>query len=207
MTLVRVGGVFLAWQATYRWLKLPVMEAAFYLLLVVGHLGAFDVLYFHIYKCTLSQRPECHREVLWHTVRHLIYALQFLVIANLRFYGWALLLLACLFAADVYVAWSDVWEETASRRQQGGLPRGEYFMHIVLSLLVGSYLLLVLQTVWPDRLAPAAIAIRPPHVPALLRLYMNVMGTTALIAFVVDLYRWFRAGVQYKAMAKATGAS
>ena len=183
------------------------MEAAFYLLLVVGHLGAFDVVYFHIYKCTLSLRPECHREVLWHTVRHLIYALQFLVIANLRLYGWALLLLACLFAADVYVAWSDVWEETVSRRNQGGLPRGEYFMHIVLSLLVGAYLLLVLQTVWPDRLAPAEAAYRPPHVPGLLRFYMNVMGTTALIAFVVDLNRWFRAGAQYKAMAKATGAA
>jgi hypothetical protein len=183
------------------------MEPAFYLLLVVGHLGAFDVLYFHIYKCTLSRRPECHREVLWHTVRHLIYALQFLVIANLRFYGWPLLFLAALFAADVYVAWSDVWEETASRRSQGGLPRGEYFMHIVLSLLVGSYLLLVLQTVWPDRLAPSAVLVRPPHVPALLRLYMNVMGVTALAAFAHDLYQWFRAGAEYKLLARSAGQS
>ncbi len=183
------------------------MEAAFYLLLVVGHLGAVDVLYFHIYKCTLSRRPECHKEVFWHTVRHLIYALQFLVIANLRFYGWALLFLAALFAADVYVAWSDVWEETASRRSQGGLPRGEYFMHIVLSLLVGSYLLLVLQTVWPDRLAPAMVLVRPPHVPALLRLYMNVMGVTALMAFAHDFYHWLRAGAEYKLLASSAGRS
>jgi hypothetical protein len=183
------------------------MEPAFYLLLVVGHLGAFDVIYFHIYKCTLARRPECHKEVLWHTVRHLIYALQFLVIANLRFYGWTLLFLACLFAADVYVAWSDVWEETASRRSQGGLPRGEYFMHIILSLLVGSYLLLVLQTVWPDRMVAPAVLLRPPHVPALLRLYMNGMGTTALMAFAYDLYHWFRDGARYKAMVTAAGQS
>jgi hypothetical protein len=183
------------------------MEAAFYLLLVVGHLGSFDVLYFHIYKCTLARRPECHKEVLWHTIRHLIYACQFLVVANLRFHGWALLFLAALFASDVYVAWSDVWEETASRRSQGGLPRGEYFMHIVLSLLAGSYLLLVLQTVWPDRLLPAGVIVQPPHVPALLRLYMNVMGVTALMAFSYDLYHWFQDGARYKVMARAAGQS
>lgn len=182
------------------------MEAAFYLLLVIGHFGAFDVVYFHIYKCSLSNRPECHREVFWHTVRHLIYALQFLSIANLRFHGWALLLLACLFAADVYVAWSDVWEETGSRRSQGGLPRGEYFMHIVLSLLVGSYLLLVLQTVWPDRLLSSSIVIQPPHVFWTLRVYMNVMGSTALVVFAHDLYRWLKAGMEMKPQTKAAHA-
>lgn len=183
------------------------MEPAFYLLLVIGHLGAFDVVYFHIYRCTLAKRPECHKEVFWHTVRHLIYALQFLVVANFRFYGWALLFLACLFAADVYVAWSDVWEETTSRQSQGGLPRGEYFMHIVLSLLVGSYLILVLQTVWPDRLSDAALLVKPPHVPGLLRLYMNVMGITALLAFAFDLYHWLRDGARYKTPAHAAGPS
>jgi len=181
------------------------MEPAFYLLLAIGHLGAFDVVYFHIYRCTLSRRPECHREVLWHTIRHLIYALQFLVIANLRFYGWALFFLAFLFAADVYVAWSDVWEETASRRNQGGLPRGEYFMHIVLSLLVGCYLLLVLQTVWPDRLLATTVLVRPPHVPALLRMYMNIMGTTAVFAFAYDFYHWLRDGARYKTLTATAG--
>jgi hypothetical protein len=166
------------------------MEAAFYLLLVIGHLGVFDVLYFHLYRCQLDRRPECHREVLWHTIRHFIYASQFLIIANLRFHGAALLILACLYAADVLIAWADVLEETASRRAQGGLPRGEYFMHIVLSLLVGCYLLLVAQTVWADRLLPAGVALDPPHVPGLLRAYMTLMGIGAFAAFFIDLYRW-----------------
>ena len=55
---------------------------------------------------------------MWHTIRHLIYASQFLVVANLRFHGWALLFLAALFASDVYVAWSDVWEETEADEKQ-----------------------------------------------------------------------------------------
>lgn len=168
------------------------MVAAFYLLLVIGHIGLFDVLYFHYYRCRLHARPECHREVFWHTVRHIIYGLQFLIIANLRFHGALQLVLAAIYAADVFIAWSDVWEETVSRRNQGGLPRAEYFMHIVLSLLVGAYILLVGQNVWPDRLLPAGVVIAPPAVPGLLRLYMSSMGVMAFVAFTHDLLGWLK---------------
>jgi hypothetical protein len=164
----------------------------FYLLLVIGHLGAFDVLYFHWWKCRLGDRPECRREVLWHTVRHLVYAAQFLVIANLRFRGAAVALLGVLYAADVFVAWADVWEEKRSRQGQGGLPRGEYFMHIVLSVLVGIYLMAVFTVAWPDRLLPTAITVEPPAVPAALRALMTAMGVTAVLVFAHDLWRWLR---------------
>jgi|SRR5579884_57887 len=168
------------------------MQAAFYLLLVVGHIGAFDVIYFHIYKCRLHTRPECQVEVLWHTARHMIYALQFLFIANLRFHGWALLILASVYLADVFIAWSDVWEETLSRRNQNGLPRAEYMMHIVLTFMIGCYILLVGQAVWNDRLLPSAILIDPPHVPVMLRLYMSCMGAGALAMFCHDAFGWWR---------------
>lgn len=168
------------------------MATPFYLLLFIGHLGAFDVLYFHTYRCKLHLRAECQREVLWHTIRHLVYATQFIVLANLRFHGAALLGLAFVFAADVFVAWSDVWEETASRKVQGGLPRGEYFMHVVLSVLVGGYIALVARTVWPDRLLPTAIVVEPPQVPFVLRALMTTMGVVALGFFVKDLIRWAR---------------
>src|SRR5258707_5770808 len=133
------------------------MTGAFYLLLVIGHIGVFDVLYFHYHVCALHTRPECHREQFWHLVRHVIYGLQFLIIANLRFHGAALLLLVVLYGADVLIAWSDVWEETVSRRDQGWLPRAEYFMHIVLSLMVGAYIVLVRPDAWPDPLLSAGI--------------------------------------------------
>lgn len=183
------------------------MELPFYLLLVIGHLGAFDVLYFHVRRCALHTRPECQREVLWHTIRHLIYALQFLAIANLRFHGAALLCLALLYAADVLVAWSDVWEETASRKPQGGLPRGEYFMHVVLSVLVGAYIALVARAVWPDRTLPSAIVLSPPDVPSALRVLMTVMGVCGLGFFVRDLTRWFRFRASAASLARASSSS
>lgn len=168
------------------------MSAAFYVLLVAGHIGVFDVIYFHQHRCRLNERPECQREVFWHVIRHAIYASQFIIIANVRFHGAALLLLATLYAVDVFVAWSDVLEETSSRGQLGGLPRGEYFMHIVLSLMIGCYLTLVVQAVWPDRLLPTAIVIDPPPVPFVLRAYMTLMGVTAFCVFFRDLYGWLR---------------
>jgi hypothetical protein len=183
------------------------MVAAFYLLLVIGHIGLFDVLYFHYYRCRLHARPECHREVFWHTIRHIIYGLQFLIIANLRFHGPALLLLGAIYATDVFIAWSDVWEETLSRRNQGGLPRAEYFMHIVLSLLVGAYILLVGQNVWPDRLLPVAIIVDPPAIPSLLRFYMSVMGVMAFVAFAHDLLGWLRMRKELMTQAVGVGRS
>jgi hypothetical protein len=182
------------------------MTAAFYLLLVIGHIGVFDVLYFHYHVCALHTRPECHREQFWHFVRHIIYGLQFLIIANLRFHGSALLLLVVLYGSDVFIAWSDVWEETVSRRDQGGLPRAEYFMHIVLSLMVGAYILLVGQTVWPDHLLATGIVVDPPAVPRLLRLYMSVMGVAAFFAFARDLAAWLRMGRQIRLGADAAKA-
>ena len=166
------------------------MSTAFYLLLLVGHLGAFDVIYFHWWKCRLGERPECRREVLWHTARHLIYGLQFLWVANLRFHGAALIALVVLYAADVFVAWADVWEERDSRKAQGGLPRGEYFMHIVLSVLVGGYMMAVAGACWADRALPAAVVVDPPAVPVLLRALMSTMGATAFVVFAHDLWSW-----------------
>ncbi|NTX63303.1 SRPBCC family protein [Myxococcus sp. CA051A] len=167
------------------------MHVAFYLLLAIGLLGAFDVLYFHLWRGRLHERPECQREVLWHTARHLIYALQFLWVPHVRFQGWALGLLGVLYAADVFVALADVWEERDSRASQGGVPRGEYFMHVVLSVLVGLYLMATFHAVWADRLLPTGLRVDPPLVPVALRALMTVMGVTALIVFAKDLARWF----------------
>jgi hypothetical protein len=166
------------------------MVAAFYVLLALIHLGVFDVLYFHIYQCRLDTRPESHREVLWHTIRYGLYGLQTLFVANFRFYGAALLILAAVYGFDIFIALIDIWQEPASRESQGGIPRGEYFMHIVMSMIVGGYMTLVFQAVWRDYALPTHIVLLPPAVPALLRTYMNVLSAGAFGAFFIDLYRW-----------------
>jgi hypothetical protein len=175
------------------------METPFYLLLVAGHLGFFDVVYFHVYRCQLQKRKECHTEVLWHSLRHFIYSAQFIYIANFRFHGLALVGLAALYACDISIAWADVLSETTSRRAQGGLPRGEYFMHVLLSLLIGAYLMAVAQISWPDRLLPNEVILAPPDVPMLLRWHMNFMGASALGLGIHDLLQWAIRGRSWSA--------
>ncbi len=174
------------------------METAFYILLFFAHLGVFDVLYYHNYKCKLNSRPECQREVFWHIWRHLIYALQFFWVANFRFHGWALVLLGVLYLFDIFIAWLDVLEENKSRALQGGLLRGEYFMHIVLSLLVGLYMMATFQAVWSDRSLTTAIVYAPPEVPFILRIYMITMGIVAFGNFLYDLYKWLGSNKELK---------
>jgi hypothetical protein len=158
------------------------MFAASVLLVVIGLLGAFDVAYFHTYRGRLVERPESRREAWLHVARGVVYAIQFLVVPNLRLTGAWFGALFVLFAIDVAVAVADVLEEPRSRASQGGLSGGEYLMHIVLSVLVGAMLsCLVAETArWPFE--PTALTFEPRG-PAWLRLLAALMaGSSALVA-------------------------
>jgi len=172
------------------------MEIAFWLLMIIGHLGFFDMMYYHTYKCRLHDHPECRPEVITHTCRHIIYALQFFMIAHLRFYGWALLLLLLVYIIDAIIAWTDVWLEKDSREKLGGLHKGEYLMHIILSVLVGAYLCSIANTVHLDFSKHSTIAIQPPNVPAFFRFYMTAMGCGALFFFLYDGWKLIHSRVQ-----------
>ncbi len=116
------------------------MLTATVLLLVMSLLGAFDIAYFHTYRCRLSHRPESRTEAWIHVARGVVYTLQLALVPGVRFAGAWYAAFVALFVADVSIALVDVAIEPASRRSQGGLPAGEYFMHIVLSILAGAYL-------------------------------------------------------------------
>ena len=65
-------------------------------------------------------------------------------------------------------------------------------MHIVLSLLVGFYMMATFQTIWSDRNLTTAIVYAPPEIPLILRLYMMAMGIIAFGNFLYDLYKWLQ---------------
>jgi len=113
------------------------------------------------------------------------------MIAHLRFYGWALLIMLIIYIIDAMIAWTDVWIETDSRKKMGGLHKGEYLMHIILSVLVGAYMFSIAQAVYPDITALSSIAIQPPAVPYILRLYMTCMGIGAIGFFFYDSWKLF----------------
>jgi hypothetical protein len=63
-------------------------------------------------------------------------------------------------------------------------------MHVLLSVLVGCYLMATIQAVWGDRNLQTGVVFAPPDVPFLLRFYMTSMGVIALANFAYDLYKW-----------------
>ena len=154
------------------------------LLLVIGLLGAFDIAYFHWHRCGLGRRPESRTEVWIHVARGLIYAAQLAVVPTVRFGGAWYAAFVTLFIADVAIALLDVAVEPASRRSQGGLPPGEYFMHIVLSVLAGAYLHALAGATSGWSKLPTAIT-WAPAAPLPLRLTLGVMaaGCLAVAAF------------------------
>jgi hypothetical protein len=156
------------------------MLTASALLLIIGVLGAFDIAYFHTYRCRLSHRPESRTEAWIHVVRGFIYALQMALVPNVRatgawFAGWVL-----LFVADVGIAMLDIAVEPASRKSQGGLPPGEYFMHIVLSVLAGAYLHAIAVASAPWASLPTAIELAP-SAPWALRAALGAMAAGCLV--------------------------
>lgn len=164
------------------------MKTASILLAVIGLLGAFDIAYFHWYKCRLSSRPESRLEVWIHVARGVIYALQFAIVPNVRFHGAFYVAFAALFAADIAVAWTDVAIEPASRRSQGGLPRGEYFMHIVLSVLVGVYLHAIAADSIAWRHLPSGVSIEPVDIPLWLRALLLSMSAGSLLVAAFEAF-------------------
>lgn len=151
------------------------MSTASILLVAIGLLGAFDVAWFHTRRARLTARPECRREAWLHVVRGVVYAAQFLLVPNVRFAGAWVLALGALFVVDATVAALDVLEEPRSREAQGGLPAGEYLMHVVLSVLVGAMLHAVASDAWAARALPTSVTLAA-NAPAAVRALLAAMA-------------------------------
>lgn len=148
------------------------------LLLVIGVLGAFDIFYFHAYKQGLVHRAESRTEAWIHVARGFVYAAQLAAVPNLRFGGAWYAAFVALFVADIGVAIADVSIEPASRKSLGGLPPGEYLMHIVLSVLVGVYLHAILADSVAWARLPTALEVAPAA-PLGLRVALGIMSLGA----------------------------
>jgi hypothetical protein len=156
------------------------------LLLLVGLLGAFDVLYFHHYKARVPYDPAKRREAWAHVAKAPVYAALFLVVPNLALSGAALALLAGLVALDVAIAAWDVTTEGDARRSSGGLPAGEYALHLLITLLVGA-LFVELARDGAARLdAPSAISLRD-DVPLALRFALAALAVGCVLVGGLEL--------------------
>src|SRR5579863_2694981 len=113
------------------------METPTYLLFLLGCLGGADITLFHSVAHGIRSRPESKWELVTHGLRGPTYAALFVLIPNFVMQGCFVWGLVALFAFDVGISIWDFSLEQRSRRFLGGLPGGEYVLHMLMATVFG----------------------------------------------------------------------
>jgi len=164
------------------------MYAAFYLLTIVGMVGAYDVLYYHIYKLRLYQHHDALWENFTHLVRALLFAVMLLTVLHVRAAGWWWFLYPTLLGFELLNTMSDVILEPRSRRNIGGLPPVEYALHIFLSLTTGAALASIVWATHDKIGAPSSLRLETLEVSPLILAGAYSSIVMALSMFSFELY-------------------
>lgn len=163
------------------------MEAATYILFVLGCLGATDILLYHSVSHGIRSHHDSRLELVFHSLRGPTYAALFLLIPNYTMQGGYFWLLIGIFVFDVGLSLGDFIIERQSRQFFGGLPTGEYVLHIVLAMLFGALVTSVLYSVGHWGGMESRISYEPAAVPNLLRGVMAVMAILVMGSGLMDL--------------------
>jgi len=161
------------------------MTAANYLLLALGLLGATDILLYHSISHGIRSHADSRVELFIHALRGPTYALLFFFVPNFEMHGAYAVALAGLLAIDVGVSVADFAVEGESRRGLGGLPTGEYVLHMILAMVFGAFVACLAPELWNWSALPTGLA--RSGGPAWLSAVMGVMSAGVLISGIADL--------------------
>ena len=132
------------------------METTLYLLLLAAPVGALDVVYFHIWKFRLYERPQSRGEEVAHLMRGLLVPMTVAILLVGRPEGAWFWLVVALFAADAINSVIDVMLEPASRAPVG-VPPAELAVHFIGTTMMGAAWATFLIAGWETRDAPAML--------------------------------------------------
>src|SRR5258708_25414054 len=152
------------------------METPPLLVFLLGCLGGADIAIFHSVAHGIRSHPDSAGELVTHCLRGPTYAALFVLIPNFviqGFFAWGLL---ALFAFDLAISIWDFCLEQGSRRFLGGLPSGEYVLHMLMAMVFGGMVTSVFYSAVEWLHAPTRIAYAPASVPGILRFTMFIMA-------------------------------
>lgn len=162
------------------------MAVATYILFVLGCLGATDILLYHSISHGIRSHADSRLELLVHSLRGPTYAALFVLVPNFAMQGGFFWLLMAIFAFDVAISLGDFLIERASRAFFGGLPTGEYVLHIILAMLFGALVTSVIYDVGHWATMPTRLAYEPAAVPGWFRAVFLVMAVFVLYSGTMD---------------------
>lgn len=162
------------------------MAVPTYILFVLGVLGAVDILLYHSISHGIRSHHDSRLELVLHSLRGPTYAALFLLVPNFVMQGGYFWLLIGILAFDLCISLADFLVEGGSRAFLGGLPPGEYVLHVVLAMLFGALVASIFYEAGGWATASARLAYEPAAVPALLRVVMALMAILVLVSGVMD---------------------
>lgn len=111
------------------------MIASSWVLLLFLGLSIFDGIYYHLWKFRLQEREDSKFEHITHTFRAILFIPTTILIYWTGMTGMLLWAAVLVLALDLITEVVDVLNERSSRATLGGLPSGEYLVHIMLTTL------------------------------------------------------------------------
>jgi hypothetical protein len=161
------------------------METAVALLFLLGCLGAADILLFHSMAHGIRRHEDSRLELWIHSLRGPIYATLFLLLPNFTISGGWVAALFILLVVDVVVTVVDFAVEGASREKLGGLPPGEYVLHMLLGMTFGAFAAVTVGDALPRLSEPTAI-VYAPCVGPIPQIILAVMAALVFYSGVLD---------------------
>jgi hypothetical protein len=162
------------------------VAAASYILFVLGCLGATDIVLYHSIAHGIRRHPDARRELVVHALRGPTYAALFVCVPNVAMHGVYFVAFLGLLAFDGAISIWDFAIEPDSRRFLGGLPAGEYVLHVVIAMLFGALVTTILVDAGHWALLPSRIAWQPSPTPGPLRALLAAMAPLVLASGVQD---------------------
>lgn len=166
------------------------MEFTLLILMTAAPVGAFDVIYFHLWKFRLFQRAESFREEITHLLRGVLVPALTVILLIGRPEGKWFWVVMFLFAADTLNSFLDVIFEPGSRAPRG-VPPTELAVHFVGVSAMGAAWAIFALLHWQDRVHVTALKLySPSFLPDWFytSAYIGVVGAFLLVAFEAFLF-------------------
>lgn len=163
------------------------METSSYILFALGFLGAVDIAVYHSFAHGIRHHQSSRNELIVHSLRGPTYAALFVLVPNVHMHGVFFWGLISLFFVDLVISVVDFALERKSRQFIGGLPSGEYVLHMLIAMFFGALVTSVWISVsWWSNM-PTELLYYPADVPWILRAVMGVMAILVFLSGVQDL--------------------
>ena len=176
------------------------MIASNYLLLTLGILGATDILLYHSVSHGIRTHNESRWELITHALRGPTYATLFLVIPNFELHGAFAIMLAFLLLFDIAISIADFCLERQSRADLGGLPSGEYVLHMLMAMVFGAFVMAAAPTLLASMKSETAIR-AADFAPVWLRATLATFALGVFISGLMDLIAALRLTLRNRAPA------